>query len=201
MGFLIYEDNVTYTEIFNETEVDRVQVLSIPYKNDQFEFQIIAPNSRQGMENLVRRMNDSQHGGDRFNLFSHPANEDRYHDERSEVNLFMPTFQAKSDLDVVDLLQQLGVENVFTDAAELGELTESSNLKVNSVHHTAAVEVTKDGTEAAAATGLGFAQLSGTLFAFERMFVHGPFIFQIRDKLNDIPVLVGRVADPTKKIP
>jgi hypothetical protein len=55
--------------------------------------------------------------------------------------------------------------------------------------------VTKDGTEGAAATGVQIVLLSAT--NEKEVLVNRPYIFVVQDKRNKIPVLVGKVNDPT----
>jgi len=60
------------------------------------------------------------------------------------------------------------------------------------------LELTKEGTEGAAATAVEvvlFATASGKQ---KDIVVDRPFIFVVQDRENKIPVLVGKITDPTK---
>ena len=61
-----------------------------------------------------------------------------------------------------------------------------------------AFKVTKEGTEGAAATGIEIALFSASFGDEKEVYVERPFIFVVTDKKNKIPVLVGKINDPTK---
>ena len=61
--------------------------------------------------------------------------------------------------------------------------------------------MSKEGTEGAAATGAEIVLLSSAFNDRLDVVVDRPFVFVVCDKQNKIPVLVGRMMDPTVKIP
>ena len=132
-----------------------------------------------------------------FNIFSSKKNEviDELKEDISEVHLRLPTFKVRSDLDVVESLKKLGVKKVFQAGAELGELG-TGPLSVSKISHTALLEVSKEGTE-----GAEIVLPSSATNDRLNIVVDRPFIFVVEDKKNKIPVLVGRVMDPTITIP
>ena len=56
--------------------------------------------------------------------------------------------------------------------------------------------MTKEGTEGAAATGVEIALFSAAFGEQKDVVVDRPFIFIVQVKKNQIPLLVGKVADP-----
>jgi serpin B len=199
--------NATYGEIKIHSD-ELVEVVSIPYKNDLFEMQIILPKNKVQFSRMEEKMKLSNKRDltatetGYFNMFSSKKNEviDELKEDISEVYLRLPTFQVRSDLDVVDSLKKLGAKKVFQAGAELAELG-TGPLSVSKISHTALVEVSKEGTEGAAATGAEIVLLSSAFNDRLDIVVDRPFIFVVEDKKNKIPVLVGRVMDPTVKIP
>merc|ERR1719507_37835 len=199
--------NATYGEIKIYRD-ELVEVVSLPYKNNLFEMQIILPKNNaqfSRMEDKMKLSNkrdltETETGY--FNMFSNKKNEvlDELREDISEVYLRLPTFQVRSDLDVVESLQKLGAKKVFQAGAELAELG-TGPLSVSKISHTSLLEVSKEGTEGAAATGAEIVLLSSAFNDRLDIVVDRPFIFVVEDKQNKIPVLVGRVMDPTVKIP
>ena len=202
----LINNNATYGEIKIWQSDEIVEVVSIPYKNDLFEMQIILPKNKAQFAQMEEKMKLSNerdltetHSG-YFNMFSSKKDEviDELKEYISEVYLRLPTFQVRSDLDVVDSLEKLGAKKVFEAGAELEELG-SGSFSVSKISHTALLEVTKEGTEEAAATGAEI--VSSAINDRLDVVIDRPFIFVVEDKKNKIPVLVGRVMDPTVKIP
>ena len=93
-----------------------------------------------------------------------------------------------------ELFRQLGAGQIFSGRAELSKITEDGPLAISDILHEAVLEVTKDGTEGAAATGIkttsggtfnSFYSLTGVELVFfssslentKKVVVNKPFIF------------------------
>ena len=88
---------------------------------------------------------------------------------------------------------------MFAARAELDKITAGGPVGVGNILHQAVVEVSKDGSEAAAATGIELSLFSS---GFKKhIVVDRPFIFIIQDRINNIPVIVGRIKNPTNRLP
>jgi serpin B len=87
---------------------------------------------------------------------------------------------------------------VFSRSAELTDISDGP-IAVSRIKHTSVVEVSKKGTEGAAATGIEIALFSATFGEQKNVVVDRPFIFVVQDRHNKIPVLVGKVNDPSNK--
>ena len=138
-----------------------------------------------------RDLNDNQEGY--YNIFSLKKDDflEELKEDVSEVHLRIPTFQIRSDLNVVDYLKKLGVQKVFESGAELEELG-TGQLSVSKISHSALLEVSKESKE-----GTDPRFLAGPPTLSPDIVVDTPFFFIVQDKKNKVPVLVGRVMDPT----
>merc|ERR1719186_633565 len=132
-----------------------------------------------------------------FNLFKKPKNETVY--EYDDIQLTFPKFQMKSEFNAVEVMKTLGAREMFTSGAELDKITGGGPIGVGNILHEAVVEVTKNGTEGAAATGIELVLFS--LGNSKYILLDRPFILIVQDKVNNIPVLVGRIKNPSDKIP
>ncbi|KAM4012955.1 alpha-1-antitrypsin-like protein GS55-MS isoform 1-T2 [Anomaloglossus baeobatrachus] len=114
----------------------------------------------------------------------------------SEILLSIPKFSMSEELDLVKELQALGITDVFSDHADLSGITGDSTLSVTKAVHKAVLKVDEEGTEAAAATGLGMTRHSAPLLRHVK--IDRPFLFTIYNKDITTDVFTGRIINPTK---
>jgi serpin B len=116
---------------------------------------------------------------------------------RHQVRLSLPRFRVDAAFDLIPALRQLGVSEAFSDQADFSGITEAGALQISTVAHKAYVDVDEHGTEAAAATAVGFRALA----AFRppppvTMIVDRPFLFAIIHTTTGLPLFLGQVGRP-----
>jgi serpin B len=93
-------------------------------------------------------------------------------------------------------LEDLGMKLAFTEMSDLSGISPEGPLVISEILHKAYIEVSEDGTEAAAATavlaGGASAPAPAVLFSVDR-----PFLFFIQN-LDDAVLFSGQVVDPTQ---
>jgi serpin B len=116
-----------------------------------------------------------------------------------QVDLSLPRFTintTESSLNAT--LEQLGLRAMFTDTTDLsGMFTSGQPLTVQSVVQQASIQVTEQGTVAAAGSGAGIsgaAAPAGPQVVFD---ADHPFVYLIRDVISGQILFVGQVADPS----
>merc|ERR1712215_38762 len=186
---------IVYGEI--QTQNDLLQVVTVPYQNKDFEMQIIIPKNAKGLNILEDQMKLKVEQDDTtsFNLFKALKND--YSGYIDDIQLRMPKFKLKSKFNAAEMLQNLGARDVFTAEAELDKMVDGGPIGVGKVIHEAVVEVSKEGTKGAAATGVEIVLFSASFGEQKNIVLDRPFIFIVQDKLNNIPVLVGRFKSPS----
>jgi serpin B len=154
--------------------------LEMFYRNNDFTMTIILPDSKIGLAELESKL--------------HQVNLDALLGDLSQgayVTVKMPKFKIESKLDLKEVLQNMGMQRIFSDVAKLGELLDGiGNLKVSDVLQKAFIEVDEKGTEAAAASYGGAILLSGP----EDFVVDHPFLYLLKYKEHII--FMGRVVNP-----
>nr|XP_060612082.1 alpha-1-antiproteinase 2-like [Anolis sagrei ordinatus] len=112
-----------------------------------------------------------------------------------KIHLTLPKFSLDGSYDVEKTLRKLGINDVFTQNANLSGISEDRNLKVSKAIHNAYLSVNENGTEAAAVTVIEVSPHSATKnIKYER-----PFIFLICEELNKSIFFMGRLKNPSKK--
>jgi len=173
------------------------EVVIIPYKNRKFQMRIMMPAGEakhlEWLEDFTamtfaRDLRTEQD----FNLFRYVNDEDF----DGEVFLRMPKFKLETKVQAKDMFLNMNVTKVFSQQAELGSISDDQPLGINSILHNSVIEVTKEGTEGAAATGIELVFFSASFSGEKEVIVDRPFIFVLEDTEHNIPLLVGRVVSP-----
>ncbi|XP_041972576.1 serine protease inhibitor-like [Aricia agestis] len=109
-----------------------------------------------------------------------------------EVDVYVPRFKISSQIDLIPPLQYSGIQRIFdVDKAELPGLSDSP-LFVSKTIQNVDIEVTEEGTVAAASTVVG---LEDRILG-QRFEANKEFAFAIIDKKTGLILLSGVYADP-----
>jgi len=173
------------------------EVVKIPYKNQKFQMKIMMPAGEPRDLMWLEHFTEMTFARDLrteedFNLFR-TVNEEEFD---GEVYLRMPKFKLSTKVQAKDMFQSMNVSRVFSQQAELGRISDDTPLGISSILHNSVIEVTKEGTEGAAATGIELVFFSASFAGEKEVIVDRPFIFVLEDTEHNIPLLVGRVVSP-----
>lgn len=115
-------------------------------------------------------------------------------EEDPELEVFMPRFSLTSDFKMNDVLQRMGLVDIFDERkANLSNISKHL-VFVSNIVHKAVIEVDEAGTVAAAASGasLTFNSIS------QQFYVNRPFVFVIVEKMTNTLLFCGQVRNPMK---
>jgi serpin B len=113
----------------------------------------------------------------------------------SAISLTMPRFSMTTAPDAMEIAKKLGIVDLFGPADLSGIAGAPGELVASAFVHQAVVTVDQNGTEAAAASGIGI-RLSLPHIDME-MTVDRPFLFWISENRTGAPLFLGTVTDPT----
>jgi serpin B len=116
--------------------------------------------------------------------------------EPTAVALRMPRWTFRTQVQLNDVLSDLGMPTAFTDRADFTGMTLDDPLKIAAVVHETFIAVDEDGTEAAAATAV-VAVLVSAVLTTVTLTVDRPFLFVVHDTETGTPLFIGRVSDPS----
>ena len=169
---------------FVYAENETVQVLELPYAGGKLSMVVVLPKDG-GLQALEETIDP------------HQVQAWLAQGSKREVEVYLPKFTLKHRVVLNDVLRGLGVVDAFDPArADFSGMAEDPDLHLSQVIHQSFIEVNEEGTEAAAATGIGMRTTSlpanpPPVFRADR-----PFIFLIRDVSSGTILFMGRVADP-----
>ncbi len=168
---------------FNVYEGDNLKMLELPYAGKQYSMLVVLPNEDTSIKKFEQSVS--------YNDI------DKYIDLLTErqVKLTFPKFKFESDYELKPILSKMGMPIAFSNAADFTRMSRIPELKIDEVYHKAFVEVSEEGTEAAAATAVVIVRKSvGMSVEFN---ANRPFMFLIRDNASGTIVFMGRVSNPS----
>lgn len=172
-------------ERYNYFENDIVQVLEMPYLGEEISMLVFLPQNKD-LINLEKNFNLDQ------------IKEWQNNFRKEEVNLFFPKFELKTNYNLNNYLEKMGISLAFTppslNGADFSGITGNKDLYIFNVTHEAFISVDEEGTEAAAATGIEMG-IESIPMVYEFKADH-PFIFLIQEQDNGNILFVGKVMDP-----
>ena len=174
---------MTILRDFPYLETSLFQAVDLPYGGGAFSMTVLVPRDGVGVDDVVEAL-DTAAWRDIAGSF-----------EETEVELFLPRFRMEYERELQDDLAALGMVDAFSPGkADLTRLSPVDGLWISSVLQKALVEVTEEGTEAAAATvviGVTSAPPPPVTVRADR-----PFLFFIRERLTGAILFVGKLAHP-----
>lgn len=187
-------DMMMQVEDLPYTELDDVQVVSLPYGSEK-------TDGRAAMLVLLPRSRDAK----AFEALEYSLSAEWLQTaigrlKEREVKLFLPKFTFNDTFALNANLAKLGVRRAFDpENAEFDAITTTERLWLEYVVHKAFIEVDEAGTEAAAATGGAAGGAFGggpppsrtTIFRADH-----PFVFLIYDANTGSVLFLGRMMSP-----
>ncbi|XP_067387436.1 serpin B13-like, partial [Emydura macquarii macquarii] len=166
-------------------EEHHCQVLELPYKGGDLSMYILLPNDYDGLTQLEKELTY-----EKLTTWLSP-----HHLKEDKVEVSLPRFKIETTAELIKYLQALGVTDVFRpQESDLSGIAKGDSLSVSAGIHKAFIEVNEEGTEAAAATGIG---VGVTSVGIRVQFVADhPFLFFIRHQQTKCILFYGRFSSP-----
>ncbi|KFV53125.1 Alpha-1-antiproteinase, partial [Gavia stellata] len=116
--------------------------------------------------------------------------------EKRKIYLDLPKFSISGSYDVKSLFEKMGVTELFSGKADLSGVAEKSLLKVSKAIHKATVDVSENGTEAAAVTVIEVSLLSALFPLPPHIRFNRPFLMMVFDKTTHSILFMGKIVNP-----
>jgi serpin B len=171
------------TETFNYMQAEDFQVLEMPYVENELSMFIFLPKKFDGLNKFEKTLTSEN-----LSLWLTKL-------RKTKVVVSVPRFKVTSEFGLSDVLKSMGIKDAFTPQADFSAMSGMKDLHISAVLHKAYVDVTEEGTEAAAATGIVVGVTSVQPPPPEFRADH-PFVFLIRDNRTGNILFIGRVLNP-----
>lgn len=166
-------------------ESDLLQAVRLPYGEGGASMYVLLPREEKGIDSLAAALTDD--------AWSRWISSMRSRRGRLEL----PRFKASYFQRLNAALAALGMREAFTSRADFTKLCECGvgDVFISDVFHKAVIEVTEEGTEAAAATSITM-RLTSAMPVDEpfRMIVDRPFLLAIVDGDTGLILFLGTIA-------
>lgn len=170
-------------DTFAYAKDEYAQYIDLPYGNGAFSMTIILPDYDKSTAEVLSSMS-----GERWNNIVTGL-------VKQEAAVFLPRFTTKNKFLLNNPLINMGMPKAFTAGAEFNNIADD-DLMISRVLHDTYIEVTEEGTEAAAATVVEMNKTS--IPEFPTVNVNRPFVFVIREKSTGVILFAGKIGELTK---
>jgi serpin B len=184
-GTTTQADFMNQTSHFGYTETPNAQILEMRYAGTGIAFDVLLPKTLTGLPDLEKSLAVENLTGWLGDLGTR------------NVQVSLPKFRAESEFSLRQALSAMGMPTSFTDKADFSGIALNRGLAISEVVHKAFVDVSEQGTEAAAATGI--AMHATAMRTVEQPVVFRadhPFLFLIRDTSSGVVLFIGRLMNP-----
>jgi serpin B len=179
-GGTVQTDFMNRTGRFGYAETPTGQFLEMRYDGSGLAFDIFLPKSGSSLESPTPERLAAWTG----------ALQER------NVRVTIPKFRVESEFSLASTLSEMGMPSAFTRAADFSGIAGRRDLYLSRVVHKAFVDVAEEGTEAAAATGIGVSLVSMPINPDPVFRADRPFVFLIRDTRSGLVLFEGRLMNP-----
>lgn len=178
---------------FGYASYDGYSLLSMPYHERELYMVIILPDSTDGINSLIGSLT----ADDLLKISALM--------QIVEVDVYIPSFKMTYEKTLNETFHALGMTEAFMpDSADLTGMYDRAksggeNLFISNIRHKAFIEVSEEGTEAAAATSVEISRTSHDpgrqtfIFRADR-----PFLFFIKDSRTNSILFMGKLVNPAK---
>lgn len=181
----------TSSDDYRYSEQRGLQILELPYQRSAVSMIMLLPRETDGLVELEKSLTPSHMNSWLGKLAKH----------RGGVQVYLPRFSVRSRLGLIPTLKSMGLKDAFdAHKADFSRLFQNpvGGVSISDIVHESRIEVNEEGTEAAAATGVGDIYAAGDRPQAKVFRADHPFMFIIYHKPSGCILFMGRVTDPSK---
>jgi len=174
--------------LFNYTENEDCQALCLPYGNNAYRMTILLPKEGKTVYDIAQKLTT-----DNWRQY-------QWMGGTAIVNVKLPSFESKSELELKKIMSALGMPMAFTEDADF---TNFCNIPtyIGLMKQVAKIKLNEEGTEAAAVTVIGgYASSTGTPREPQHVNFHAtrPFLYVISELSTGAIFFIGQYMGDCK---
>uniref|UniRef100_A0A182M3B5 Serpin domain-containing protein n=1 Tax=Anopheles culicifacies TaxID=139723 RepID=A0A182M3B5_9DIPT len=155
--------------------------LELPYNNSRYSLLLMVPNKKDGLKDLIKNFNSDTLSTAQKTLV------------KMAVHICIPKFRIDTTSRAEKPLAKLGLTTMFTSKADLSGITTEQKIHVDELvqHVSIRVDEGSSSENALSATNLIEAKTADE----EQFTADKPFLFFVRDIVDDIVIVAGKITD------
>ncbi|CAM1154120.1 SERPINB1 (predicted) [Pycnogonum litorale] len=161
----------------------KVSAISLPYVDEKYSMILMLPQGKnKNVDDLVGRLTPQKIDTLLSNMVT------------GSTQLLVPKLKLEEYYDLSKLVGDLGAKSIFTNANMSGFLKTSPPIKVSQIVHQAFIDISEEGSIAAAATATISRSRSGHIV--RSLIFNRPYVFMIREIQTGVILFMGVVKKP-----
>lgn len=166
-------------------ENETFQAVSLPYGEKRLSLYVFLPRKGINLRKFYETLN-----AETWEVWINNINAEQNYEEQIPLLIGLPRWQLEYEIDLEDVLKNMGMEIAFRKDADFSAMT-NPPLWISFIKHKTFVEVNEEGTKASAVTTVG-----STRGGAVTMIVDRPFFCAIRDERTGTILFMGSIVDP-----
>lgn len=167
-------------------ENDEMQIIELSYTGNDLSMIVLLPRKVDGLTKLENDLTTAKLREWTSSL------------RMKEVIVFLPKFKMTSQFSLERVLAAMGIHDAFGAKADFSGMDGRKDLFISTVIHKAFVDVSEEGTEAAAATAVVMRLTAAVPMPVPEFRADHPFLFMIRHNPSGSILFLGRIINPAK---
>ena len=166
---------------FYYTENDMYKAVNLPYGNGSFSMTVLLPNEGKSIDEMMKSLNAESFSKIYQNM------------DNCMVNLKLPKFTTETKLDLNDIISKLGAPMIFNPSQANFSHFADGNFFVSKMLQKAKIEVSEQGTKAAAVTAaIMLTAMAPQEVRHVEFFANRPFFYAITDRQSGAILFMGQ---------
>ena len=165
----------------NYFENSLLKIVELPYQNNNFSLFIIVPNT--SLNSLISTLSLDQ-----FNTIKKRL-------KKQTLSISIPKLSLSSNFELNSTLESMGLKSAFKESANFSNITKENNIYIDKANHKAVLELSEEGTTAAAATSITMG-LKTTSIA-KQFKANRPFLLILLENNTNGIIFLGKISNPS----
>ena len=177
---MVYHPIMRQTGRFDYAANEDYQALRMPYGNEAYAMTVILPQAGKSISQILQNLT-----AERWSSLQQSM-------RTKEVDVKLPRFETKTDVDLTSMMANLGMPNAFSSmTAEFPEFCDAPTF-ISLMKQVARIQVNEEGTEAAAVTVIGMEKGEGPVEGPVTFHAIRPFLYVISEQFSGAIFFIGQ---------